>query len=990
MTMFLVPRAADSVISGADPTKFETSNPLRLFIIQAAIIIIVTRVLGFVLQKIRQPRVIAEVIGGILLGPTAMGRIPGFTEHIFPSPSLPYLNLVSTLGLVLFLFLVGLEVDVRVIRRCAKESTAISVAGMVLPFGLGAAVSVGIYNTFIDKNNVSFGHFVLFTGVAMAITAFPVLARILTETKLLYTKVGVIVLAAGVGNDVVGWVLLALTVALVNADTGLTALYILLCAIGWVLILFFLIKPAFIWLARRTGSFENGPNQVMIMITLLLVLVSAWITDIIGVHPIFGSFLVGLMIPHEGGYAIALTEKMEDLVLVIFLPIYFALSGLKTNLGDLNSGKAWAYTVAIIVIAFFSKFIGCAATAKAFGFNLRESAAVGTLMSCKGLVELIVLNIGLSAGILDTRVFSMFVLMAVVSTVITTPLTLWIYPESHRTRLDDASIHSHHGIGAGKTGSDQEEDDHETSSRLSPKRLLVVLSSFEHLPGLMTLVQLMQPTLAAANFNAGLSDSADDEDASQNGLRYRRSKQTSSGSASEGEAAEKSTELNDEDDPSNHGAEYQTPVLASEAPYASALAAGRSRAQISIDALRLVELTDRTSAVMKVSESEDTMRADPIINVFQTFAHLNRLPVQSTMSVVPQEEFATAVTRRCKAAGSNFIILPMTLAQALANANNNIGASGGAGGQEAAVAGPSSPLAVTLANPLENLFGYGWASNPSEGLKGRYSAHHFNVVRKIIQTAETDVGLLIEHKAAQSGSSGDRRQEGMLSRVGSQPILLAFMGGPDDRAALDLVARLCANNRNLSVLVVRMGRISSEEAGEDQLPTVPPTVHHELSLNYAQQAAIRAGGSNMDTIYPTQHAGARAGAPLQSALEATLEDDLALQRVQDQIAADRFNGRLSVETIATARPLRELMQLTETHQPAMVVVGRGRRNPTQTHRDELKALIHKHHSGDAAERQLNSEITKVIGECATALTFVSGSVGASTLVIAAGFSARRL
>ncbi|TKY90200.1 hypothetical protein EX895_000198 [Sporisorium graminicola] len=856
---------------------------------------------------------------------------------------------------------------------------------MVLPFGLGAAVSVGIYNTFINKDNVSFGHFVLFTGVAMAITAFPVLARILTETKLLYTKVGVIVLAAGVGNDVVGWILLALTVALVNADTGLTALYILLCAVGWVLILFFLVKPAFIWLARRTGSFENGPNQVMIMITLLLVLVSAWITDIIGVHPIFGSFLVGLMIPHEGGYAIALTEKMEDLVLVIFLPIYFALSGLKTNLGDLNSGKAWAYTVAIIVIAFFSKFIGCAAAARAFGFNLRESAAVGTLMSCKGLVELIVLNIGLSAGILDTRVFSMFVLMAVVSTVITTPLTLWIYPESHRTRLDDASIHSHHGgsgSGGGKTGSGQdEEDDLATSSRLSPKRLLVVLSSFEHLPGLMTLVQLMQPTLAAANADSGSSDSAQDH-----GLRHRRSKQASSGS--EGEAAEKSTETGDEDDPSNHGAEYQTPVLASEAPYASAVAAGRSHAQISIDALRLVELTDRTSAVMKVSESEDTMRADPIINVFQTFAHLNGLPVQSTMSVIPQEEFAAAVTRRCKAAGSNFIILPMTLAQASASASNN----GGAGGQEAAaVAGPSSPLAATLANPLENLFGGAWASNPSEGLKGRYSAHHFNVVRKIIQTAETDVGLLIEHKAALSSSSGgERNQQGLLSRVGSQPILLAFMGGPDDRAALDLVARLCANNRNLSVLVVRMSRISSDEAGEDQLPTVPPTVHHELSLNYAQQSALRAGGSNMDTVYPTQHAGARSGAPLQSALEATLEDDLALQRVQDQIAADRFNGRLSIQAVATARPLRELMQLTETHQPAMVVVGRGRRNPTQTHRDELKALMQKHHSGDAAERQLNSEITKVIGECATALTFVGGSAGASTLVIAAGFSARRL
>lgn len=766
------------------------------------------------------------------------------------------------------------------------------------------------------------------------------MARILTETKLLYTKVGVIVLAAGVGNDVVGWILLALTVALVNADTGLTALYILLCAVGWILILFFIIKPAFIWLARRTGSFENGPNQVMIMITLLLVLVSAWITDIIGVHPIFGSFLVGLMIPHEGGYAIALTEKMEDLVLVIFLPIYFALSGLKTNLGDLNSGIAWAYTVAIIVIAFFSKFVGCAAAAKAFGFSLRESAAVGTLMSCKGLVELIVLNIGLSAGILDTRVFSMFVLMAVVSTVITTPLTLWVYPESHRTSLDDLSTHSHHG----KTVSGDEEVDADTSSGLSPKRLLVVLSSFEHLPGLMTLVQLMQPTLAAATVPS-FSDGSDA------GLRHRRSKQTSTGSHGEPEKS------GDDSDPSIAGNDdYTTPVLSSEAPYASVLAA-RNAVQISIDALRLVELTDRTSAVMKVSESEDTMRADPIINVFSTFAHLNGLPVHSTMSVIPQDEFAGAVTRRCKAAGSNFIILPMTLSQTQA-----VAAQEGAG----AVAGPSS-------NALESLFAGTWAGTPSEGLKGRYSAQHFNVVRKIIQTAETDVGLLIERKSSSPKQS-------LFSRAGSQSILLAFMGGPDDRAALDLVSRLCANNRNLSVVVTRMVRISSEEAGEDALPTVPPTVHHHDSLSHHH--AARPGLHNMDTIYPTAHR----GAPLQSALESSLEDDLALQRVTDQISAGRFDGRLKIETLSTARPLREMVNLVETHSPAIVVVGRGRRNPTQAHRDELRALISSHSGNDTVDRQLNSEITKVIGEPATALTFANSSSGAATLVIAAGFA----
>lgn len=230
-------RAGDSVLDGVDPLAFEPTNPIRLFIIQAAIIIIICRILGYGLGKIRQPKVIAEVIGGILLGPTVMGRIPGFTNQVFPAASLSYLNLVATLGLVLFLFIVGLEVDLRTVKKTWKTSCTVSLLGLIVPFGLGAGVSKGIYDAFIDQTAVGYNHFLLFAGVAMSITAFPVLARILTETKLLYTKVGVITLAAGVGNDVVGWILLALTVALVNAGSGVIAVYALLCAVGWTLVL---------------------------------------------------------------------------------------------------------------------------------------------------------------------------------------------------------------------------------------------------------------------------------------------------------------------------------------------------------------------------------------------------------------------------------------------------------------------------------------------------------------------------------------------------------------------------------------------------------------------------------------------------------------------------------------------------------------------------------------------------------------------------------
>ena len=257
-------------------------QPVNLFIIQLSVIIIFTQGLGWLLGLIKQPKVIAEVIGGIVLGPTVMGRIPDFSYRIFPPQSISYLNLIANIGLILFLFLIGLEVDVAVMKKNGRNSAIISLAGMVLPFGFGSAISVPIYNEYVDKTTTSFGHFVLFVGVAMSITAFPVLCRILTSLKLLDDKVGIIVLAAGVGNDVVGWVLLALTLALVNADAGVTAVYVLLCAVGWAVILLFPIRWGFVWLARRSGSLDHGPTPGMMTLTLLIVFASSFVTGIIG------------------------------------------------------------------------------------------------------------------------------------------------------------------------------------------------------------------------------------------------------------------------------------------------------------------------------------------------------------------------------------------------------------------------------------------------------------------------------------------------------------------------------------------------------------------------------------------------------------------------------------------------------------------------------------------------------------------------------------
>lgn len=250
-----------------------------------------------------------------------MGHVPNFTATIFPTASIPALTLVANLGLVFFLFIVGLEVDLRVMFRNFRVALSVSVAGMIVPFALGVAIAIGIYNTFATDSPIGFGIYLLFIGVSFSITAFPVLARILTELKLLQTSVGIIVLSAGVGNDVTGWVLLALTVALVNAASGVTVVYVILLAIAVILLLCFVVRPVFIWAANRSGGLQRGPSEMMMAVIVLLVLVVAFYTDIIGIHPIFGGFLVGLIIPHEHGYAVRVTEKIEDFISTLFLPL---------------------------------------------------------------------------------------------------------------------------------------------------------------------------------------------------------------------------------------------------------------------------------------------------------------------------------------------------------------------------------------------------------------------------------------------------------------------------------------------------------------------------------------------------------------------------------------------------------------------------------------------------------------------------------------------
>ncbi|KAG9091874.1 K(+)/H(+) antiporter [Ceratobasidium sp. UAMH 11750] len=530
----IVKRAAreqGGILSGENPSHFDSANPIRVWVIQLVIIIFMTQLLATILGRIKQPRVIAEVIGGVILGPTVMGRIPNFSKSIFPPESLPYLSLVATIGLVLFMFVIALELDVSVI---------------------------------------------------------------------------------------------------------------------------------------------------------------------------------------------------EDLVSILFLPLYFTLSGLKTNLGLLNDGVTWGYTILIIVVAFFGKFIGCAATARFMGYNTRESGAIGMLMSCKGLVELIVLNVGLSAGILDTRTFSMFVVMAIVLTFVTSPLTILIYPERVRSHLGG------HRAGADEGKKRRRAPTTDTTGHLSlMTHFTVVLNKVEHLPAVMTLTQFLQPPFpnTAVPKPHPSIDSSDEKEKTESPA-------------------------------------LDVPTLPNAAP--PVLSDGTPR--VNIDALRLIELTERTSAVMKVSASEELMQRDTLISVLRTFGHLNRIPVTSALSIVPRDSFASSVSSHAQETDADLVVIPWSSAPSAIDEH------------------PNNATGITPQNPFDAIFG-----GRSAAVDKATSMFYSQFIRRVFVESPADVALFIDRGLSPLETSATYGQH----------IFLPFFGGPDDRLALAFVVQLCVHPA-VSATVVRM------------------------------------------------------------------------------------------------------------------------------------------------------------------------------------------
>jgi Kef-type K+ transport system membrane component KefB/nucleotide-binding universal stress UspA family protein len=408
-------------------------TPLALFIVQAGLIIACSRAVGLLARRLGQPMVIAEVLAGVMLGPSLLGWLsPTTLQALFPKDSLGLLNMLSQVGLMLFMFLIGLELDLKLLRGRGRASVLISHTSILLPCALGALLGLYLYPR-LSTPEVPFSSFILFMGVAMSITAFPVLARILVERRLLQSRVGAMTITCAAVDDVTAWCLLAFVVSFVRATGVADAARTTVLALVYVAGMLLVVRPFLQRLGARSDNRE-GLTQNRVAVTLLLLLASCWTTELIGIHALFGAFMLGAVMPKEGGFARTLADRLEDLVVVFLLPLFFAYSGLRTQLGLLDSPQAWVMCALVTLVACVGKFGGSALAARITGLSWRESAALGILMNTRGLMELIVLNIGLDLGVISPTLFTMMVIMALVTTFITTPLLQWVYPPEELQR----------------------------------------------------------------------------------------------------------------------------------------------------------------------------------------------------------------------------------------------------------------------------------------------------------------------------------------------------------------------------------------------------------------------------------------------------------------------------------------------------------------------------------------------------------------------------
>ena len=402
---------------------------LLLLILQIGVILIAARAVGLVFRKLlHQPQVVGEMAAGIFLGPSLLGwAAPDVSAFLFPPASLPFLSSVSQVGLLIYMFMVGLEFDTRLMRGRGHAAVVTSHVSIIAPFFLGSLVALFLYPRLSDES-VDFTGFALFMGAAMSVTAFPVLARILSEQNLTRTRVGAVTIACAAVDDITAWTILAVVVAIVRASSMHTPLWLTLAgSAAYLLLMLLVVRPGLRYLERFYRN-RGRLTQDMVGVTLLLVLASAWTTEWIGIHALFGAFAMGAIMPKKSRFVHDLIDKLEDLTVVLLLPIFFAFAGLKASIGLVAGGEMWLYAGLVLLVAVGGKFGGSTIAARVTGLTWRESGALGVLMNTRGLMELVILTIGLEIGVISPALYTMMVMMALVTTAMTTPMLELIYP----------------------------------------------------------------------------------------------------------------------------------------------------------------------------------------------------------------------------------------------------------------------------------------------------------------------------------------------------------------------------------------------------------------------------------------------------------------------------------------------------------------------------------------------------------------------------------
>jgi Kef-type K+ transport system membrane component KefB len=415
----VAPLPASGAVFGGAQGRQGVDNLLHVLL--ALLVVIVTaRLLGALFKHLGQPPVIGEVVAGILLGPSLLGRLaPEASSYLLPSSVAPYFSVLAQVGVILYMFLVGLELDTTALRQGTHATVAISHASIITPFLLGSSLALWVY-PLLSSQDVPFTVFALFLGVSMSVTAFPVLARILTDRSMQRTRLGVIALTCAAVDDVTAWCLLAFVVSVVHARMG-GALSTIAWSLVYIAVIVGAVRPVVRRLAGRVDK-AGELTQPVLAVLIVGLLLSALTTEFIGIHAIFGAFLLGAVIPHDSVIARELTHRLEDIVVVLLLPAFFAFTGMRTQIGLVSGAEQWLLCGVIILTACLGKFGGSAIAARLTGLSWREASALGILMNTRGLMELIVLNVGLDLGILSPALFAMLVLMAIVTTVMTTPI----------------------------------------------------------------------------------------------------------------------------------------------------------------------------------------------------------------------------------------------------------------------------------------------------------------------------------------------------------------------------------------------------------------------------------------------------------------------------------------------------------------------------------------------------------------------------------------